>query len=171
MFHKILAALGNVSSRRCVFEQALKPAMQNKAQLLLVHVLNCEDVVPLAPIPNHNFFVGQSAYESYWQSHEHARRKAVEWLNSLVQEAKEAGIETQYVIHDMSPERVIAMQAKAWGADLIVMGGRGSTNTDEPTLGSISDYILHHAPCTVLVLQTRNKEAILPEQSLQNTAY
>ncbi len=146
MYRKILAALGHEPSRRIVFERALEPAIQDKAKLLLVHVLNCEDVVPIKPAPSHDFFVGQSAYESYWQSHETARRKTAEWLDTFVQEAKDAGVDAQYVIHDTSPERVLQMQAKNWEADLIVVGDHGSSNL------SISNYVRHNAPCTVLVL-------------------
>jgi nucleotide-binding universal stress UspA family protein len=146
MYRKILAALGHAPSRRIVFEQALAPAIQDKAKLLLVHVLNGEDVVPIKPAPSHDFFAGQSAYGSYWLSHETARRKAAEWLETFVQEAKDAGVDAQYAIHDMSPERVLQMQATNWEADLIVVGDHGISNT------SISNYMCDNAPCTVLVL-------------------
>jgi nucleotide-binding universal stress UspA family protein len=165
MFHKILAALGHASSRRHVFEKALEPAIQYKAKLLLVHVLNCEDVIASKPTPNHDFFVGQSAYESYWQSHENAHRKAVEWLDTFVQEAKDAGVDAQYVVHDMSPERVLLMQARAWGADLIIVGDHGSSTA------SISNYLLDYAPCNVLVLPTGNFEKVAPKRLFQGAAH
>lgn len=163
MYRKILAALGHEPSRRMVFERALAPAIQDKAKLLLVHVLNCEDVVPIKPAPSHNFFVGQSAYESYWQSHETARQKTAEWLDTFVQEAKEAGVDAQYVIHDMSPERVLHMQADNWEADLIVVGNHGS----------ISNYVLRNAHCTVLVLpveSTENRAGEALKLTLQSSA-
>jgi nucleotide-binding universal stress UspA family protein len=165
MFHKILAALGHASSRRHVFEKALESAIQYKAKLLLVHVLNCEDVLPIKPAANHDFFVGQSAYESYWQSHENARRKAAEWLDAFVQEAKDAGVDAQYVVHDMSPERVLPMQAKAWGADLIVVGDHGSSTM------SISSYMCLHTSTTVLVLPIGNFEEVAPKRLFQSATY
>jgi nucleotide-binding universal stress UspA family protein len=165
MFHKILAALGHASSRQHVFEKALEASIQYKAKLLLVHVLDCEDVLPIKPAANHNFFVGQSAYESYWQSHENARRKAVEWLDVFVQEAKDAGVDAQYVVHNMSPERVLPMQAKAWGADLIVMGDHGSSTM------SISDYMYHHTACTILVLPIGDFEEVAPKCLFQSATY
>jgi nucleotide-binding universal stress UspA family protein len=165
MIHKVLAALGKASSRRYIFEEALETAFQNKAELLLVHVLNCDDVIVSKPAPNHNFFVGQSAYESYWQSHGNAHRKAAEWLDTFVQEAKDAGVDAQYVVHDMSPERVLSMQARVWGADLIVVGDHGSSTA------SISNYLLDYAPCSVLVLPTGNFEEVAPKRLFQGATH
>ncbi len=39
------------------------------------------------------------------------------------------------------------------GADLIVVGRRGRSGLSELILGSASNYVLHHAPCSVLTLQ------------------
>ncbi len=44
-------------------------------------------------------------------------------------------------------------QQRIGGADLIVLGRRGRTGLAEALLGSVSNYVLHHAPCSVLVVQ------------------
>jgi nucleotide-binding universal stress UspA family protein len=62
----------------------------------------------------------------------------------------------------MSPERVLPMQAKAWGADLIVMGDHGSSTM------SISNYMYHHTSCTVLVLPIGNLEEVAPKRLFQS---
>ena len=43
--------------------------------------------------------------------------------------------------------------AKDWNADLIIMGRRGLTGLSEMFLGSVSNYVVHHASCSVLLIQ------------------
>jgi glycosyltransferase involved in cell wall biosynthesis len=40
-----------------------------------------------------------------------------------------------------------------WDADLVVMGRRGLSGIKEMFLGSVSNYIIHHVPCSVLIVQ------------------
>jgi len=51
-----------------------------------------------------------------------------------------------------SPEQQIIEEAKKWKADMIVVGchGRGFWGR---MLGSVSDAVVHHAPCSVLVVR------------------
>jgi nucleotide-binding universal stress UspA family protein len=48
---------------------------------------------------------------------------------------------------------LLLLQAQIWHADLIVMGRRGVSGMHELFLGSVSNYVTHHAPCSVLVVQ------------------
>jgi nucleotide-binding universal stress UspA family protein len=44
--------------------------------------------------------------------------------------------------------------ARKLGADLIVMGSRGHRGIKRPIEGSISDAVIRHAPCPVLVVRS-----------------
>ena len=58
-----------------------------------------------------------------------------------------------------SAKQVIVEEAKAWGADLIVIGSRGLGALDRFLLGSVSQAVVHHAPCSVeVVRQSRSDE-------------
>ncbi|MHC5743836.1 MAG: universal stress protein [Nostoc sp.] len=44
--------------------------------------------------------------------------------------------------------------ARSWGAGfLIVLGRRGLKGTAQTLAGSVSNHVVHHAPCSVLVVQ------------------
>ncbi|MCW2700223.1 MAG: putative universal stress protein [Blastococcus sp.] len=57
---------------------------------------------------------------------------------------------TCHVVHT-SPAQ--AMIAAAAGADLLVMGARGRGGFKGLLLGSVSDQVVHHAPCPVTVVR------------------
>ena len=56
-----------------------------------------------------------------------------------------------------APARVVVDEARDWGADLIVVGSHGRGFWGRLTLGSVSDAIVHHAPCSVLVARVKAK--------------
>lgn len=51
-----------------------------------------------------------------------------------------------------NPEQEIVEIARSWGADLIVMGSHGRGFWGR-LLGSVSDGVLHHSPCSVLIVR------------------
>jgi nucleotide-binding universal stress UspA family protein len=49
--------------------------------------------------------------------------------------------------------KTICKVAREENIDLIVIGRRGRSGLGELFLGSVSNYVLHHAPCSVLIVQ------------------
>ena len=60
---------------------------------------------------------------------------------------------TTRVISDKSPKAAIVEQAEAEEADLVIVGSHGYGFINRMLLGSVSNYVVHHAPCTVLVIK------------------
>ncbi len=56
------------------------------------------------------------------------------------------------VLHG-SPESRIVETAEEFGADMIVVGSHGYNRWERLLLGSVSDSVVHHAPCSVLVVR------------------
>lgn len=57
-----------------------------------------------------------------------------------------------------SPDSRIVETAEEWHADLIVVGSHGYSRWERLLLGSVSDSVVHHAPCSVLVVRTNTSE-------------
>jgi nucleotide-binding universal stress UspA family protein len=49
--------------------------------------------------------------------------------------------------------------AKELGTDLIVMGCRGHRGIRRAIEGSVSDGVIHHAPCSVLIVRPQKEQA------------
>ncbi|MBR8826561.1 MAG: universal stress protein [Gomphosphaeria aponina SAG 52.96 = DSM 107014] len=157
MYQKILVAIDTSERGKNVFEKALSLAKTNNANLMLLHVLSPEeDNSPLA-IPT-DFSapycdISEVAYKTWqeqWQTFENI---GLEVLHSFEKKAKQAEVNVELKQFYGSASRVICKEAKDWQADLIVVGRRGRSGLSEMILGSVSNYVLHHAHCSVLIVQ------------------
>lgn len=54
-----------------------------------------------------------------------------------------------------SAKQAIVEEAANWGADVIVMGSHGYGFWQRALLGSVSNSVVHHAPCSVLVVRSK----------------
>jgi nucleotide-binding universal stress UspA family protein len=52
-----------------------------------------------------------------------------------------------------SPESRIVETAEEFGSDLIIVGSHGYSRWERLLLGSVSQSVVHHAPCSVLVVR------------------
>eukprot|EP00243_Klebsormidium_subtile_P006288 TRINITY_DN2636_c0_g1_i1.p1 TRINITY_DN2636_c0_g1~~TRINITY_DN2636_c0_g1_i1.p1 ORF type:complete len:183 (+),score=29.10 TRINITY_DN2636_c0_g1_i1:195-743(+) len=75
-------------------------------------------------------------------------------LHKAVQPIAAEGIEYETkVIESGDIQDAICSAAKELGATMVVMGGREMGFVQRTLLGSISDYVIHHAPCPVLLVK------------------
>jgi len=64
-----------------------------------------------------------------------------------------SGVEVDTLLEEGHPVHEIVRVVAEGGFGLIVMGARGVSHIREILLGSVSDAILHHAACPVLVVK------------------
>jgi nucleotide-binding universal stress UspA family protein len=57
------------------------------------------------------------------------------------------------VIEAGDPADVICRTAERLGSDVIVVGSHGRTGLGRLFLGSVSEHVVRHAPCPVLVVR------------------
>ncbi|WP_008313992.1 universal stress protein [Leptolyngbya sp. PCC 6406] len=156
MYHKILVALDRSATRSPVAEKAISLAQALEANLMLVHVLSAYDTdSPGLPVrAYHSYYpildsVAWDTYQQRWSTYE---QQGLEELRHTAEAAEAAGLSTEFTQAAGDPGRVICDVAKSWGADLILVGHRGRSGLSEFLLGSVSNYVMHHAPCSVLVV-------------------
>jgi len=65
------------------------------------------------------------------------------------------GIDVSTQVAIGSPDRSIIEAAEEWNADLIVIGSHGRGFWDRLLVGSVTDAVVHHAPCSVLVVRKK----------------
>ena len=157
MFSKILVALDQASSNHLIFDHAVELAKSNHATLMLLHVLSPFDQdYPTTVYPSvDGIYIGlhEQAMQTYANQWKRYEQQGFEMLRSLQEEARSAGVTTEFTQNLGDPGRAICAVAQTWNADLILLGRRGRKGFSELFLGSVSNYVLHHAPCSVLTIQ------------------
>ncbi len=98
--------------------------------------------MPLVPTPDGVAAQSDQAY-GYYRT---AQRQA----------ATTAGVTAAEIIDEARPGKrrigaAICEAATEHGADVLVVGSHGSSYAGEAMLGSVSQFVLHNAPCPVLV--------------------
>jgi len=66
---------------------------------------------------------------------------------------RSAGINVTTSIVQGDPKSAIIDDAKAWGADLIVLGSHGRKGLQRFLLGSVSETVMRHAHCSVEIVR------------------
>jgi nucleotide-binding universal stress UspA family protein len=174
MFNKILAAIDASESSKKVFDEALSLAKLSNAQLMLLHVLSPLDegyptlMFPGAADVYPNLYDEIiKSYKSQWQEFE---EQNLNILRSLSTEADKAGIIAEFSQNTGDAGKTICNVASSWRADLIVMGRRGHRGLSELLLGSVSNYVIHHASCSVLTIQGNMLSTLDAPQTEAQTA-
>ena len=159
MYQKILVAVDQSETSQYVFEQGVFLAKASDAELMLLHVLSPLEDPYLSPVftqPDTIYPSVQTApIESYMREWEELKKQRLDWLRSLSDTATNAGVKAGFTQNLGDAGRIICEVARNWPADLIIVGRRGRTGISEFLLGSVSNYALHHAPCSMLIVQGR----------------
>jgi nucleotide-binding universal stress UspA family protein len=61
--------------------------------------------------------------------------------------------EYELVVDDGTPQALILSRAEEWLADLIIVGSHGQTSAADALLGSVTDSVIRHAHCPVLIVR------------------
>lgn len=153
MIDKILIAVDRTQSET-IFDTALSLAQTTGATLMLLHVINkTEASYPILPTYTYYPVVDDREYELYQQQLAKYQQRGLDLLQNLTEEATAAGVNTKYTQLTGNPGRIICELASNWSADLILVGSRGLRGLQEMFLGSVSNYVTHHAPCSVLIVR------------------
>jgi nucleotide-binding universal stress UspA family protein len=154
MFTKILLALGNSAESQAIMTAGLTLAETIEAEVLLLHVINPLTPTGFSPLVGGIFpMVNEIALDQYAKEWREYEQKGIEQLQLYAAQAQERGVQAVVSQNFGNSGSMICEVAKNWSADVIVMGRNQKSMLSEIFLGSTSNYVLHHAPCSVMVIQ------------------
>ena len=61
--------------------------------------------------------------------------------------------EFELIVDDGTPQALILNRAEEWLADLVIVGSHGQTSAADALLGSVTDSVIRHAHCPVLIVR------------------
>ncbi|AGY58504.1 universal stress protein [Gloeobacter kilaueensis] len=156
MYARILAALDSSTKNEAVFLKALELAQGDRAALLLVHILSGDEGIwaNLPVADTYPLAADGTVYEYFQRQWQQYQKFGLDMLQGFAERATGQGVHAEVRQQAGNPGRCLCELASSWQADLVVMGRRGHSGLSELLLGSASNYVLHHAPCSVLVVST-----------------
>jgi len=83
-----------------------------------------------------------------------SRPAVEEALRAAAEEITAAGVDVATYARRGDPAAALLDVAEERRADLIVVGNKGRTGAERFLLGSVPNKVVHHAPCSVLVIRT-----------------
>jgi nucleotide-binding universal stress UspA family protein len=103
----------------------------------------------------HVIYVGQSSITQSPHEYEAAARERIDELAKAIEDAGGTVTETHLRIDThgtMEDEHIVGL-AEELGVDLIVVGSRGLGGLKRALMGSVSESVVRHAHCPVLVMR------------------
>ena len=74
---------------------------------------------------------------------------------ALVERGREEGLDVSFLIWTGDPGDMIVEAAEAEQADMVLVGSHGRGAVGRFFIGSVSEHVVRHAPCPVLVVRPR----------------
>lgn len=157
MLQKILIATGDSPESAEVFKSGLTLAEKYGAQISILHVLNLFqgnfEAVGNPFMGGTYPMMNDLAIQQYQKELKDREQQGMERLEDYAREASARNIKADIFQNLGDAGRTICETAKNYSVDLIVMGRNQKSMLSEVFLGSTSNYVLHHAPCSVMVIQ------------------
>jgi nucleotide-binding universal stress UspA family protein len=136
-FRTVLLATDLTSASSEATDRAIELASRLGARLLIVHVM---DSRRLAGGGSHSRL-------------DLARTEREGVLMDIVRRARLNGASAEFLIWTGDPGNALVAAAEAEHADLLVVGCHGRSGAGRMLLGSVSDHLVRHAGCPVLVVR------------------
>ncbi len=141
---RIVAATDFSAAAEKALDHAAEYAKHFEAELTIIHAYQVD--IPMAsPLVGGPTILPEGFFEKLGADVRHHVEK-------IAQQYSDQGIRTRGVAVDQAAASAIVNEAKAQGADLIIMGTRGLTGLKHVALGSVADRVVRTAPCPVLTV-------------------
>ena len=116
-----------------------------------LHLLS---VAPGNPDPVYQIHEASLRYETYQQALEGVKGEAQKVLDEQVRKVQEVGgsVKEAHLRIGERRDQAIIHVAEEVGAGLIVMGSRGLGGVRRALMGSVSDSVVRHAHCPVMIV-------------------
>jgi len=155
LFEKILVALDGSEHSLRALEIAIQLAKKFGGKITLIHVYSVTVRPIIMPEPTTLTPPGVPVMTPAEVSKvvEATRKAGARVLGDGEQKVKAEKVQVETTLVEGQVVQEITRTAKEGKFDIIVMGARGISRIREMLLGSVSDGVIRHAPCPVLVVK------------------
>jgi nucleotide-binding universal stress UspA family protein len=138
---RLLLATDLSEASTAATEEAFELATRLGASLLVVSVIDPGSLL----LPSGRFHARMDQVRE--------RRETI--AQELVERGRDVGVQVSFLVWDGDPGDMIVAAAQAEHPDIVVVGSHGRGAMGRLFLGSVSEHVVRHAPCPVLVVRPR----------------
>jgi nucleotide-binding universal stress UspA family protein len=148
---RVLLAIDGSKESHHATRAAVEAARAAGSELHVLSVLETAQLLPQMPYP------GPEAWERSGtvEEAEQQARRLLSWVSERI-EAQGSTVEEPHLAVG-KPDKEIVRLAGELGADLVVLGSKGLGAVGRVLLGSVSDSVVRHALCSVLVVRGEDR--------------
>ena len=143
-YQKLLVATDGSKYSMAAANQAVGIAKRCGAELFVISVVPSETASPFDTV--HTEVKHETIAEKEF-------REGEKNVNDLLVIARQEGVDVSGLVIEGRPYEAIVEHAREKGADLIVMGSHGKTGIERLLMGSVTERVVGHADCAVLVVK------------------
>jgi nucleotide-binding universal stress UspA family protein len=146
---KILLAIDDSKFSKAALQSVLALAPPKGTQVRVLHVIEPPSVLVARGMGGYS-----ANLRMVWEAQ---RKNGQELVERFAKELVRAGFKVTTSIIQGEPRSKVVDVAKKWHADLIVLGSHGRRGLERFLMGSVSEAVVHHAPCSVQVVRPGSK--------------
>jgi nucleotide-binding universal stress UspA family protein len=117
-----------------------------------------QTIAPVTTELDASTFAQEPAYSVIRDADEQARRRLAKIAAECEDALRGAGLVANFKVIDGDPREVIVCEAERFKADAVFVGARGHGRMERLLLGSVSNYVVTHATCSVEVVRPSHAE-------------
>lgn len=146
---KILLAIDGSPCSEVAVETLLAQYKPADTEVLILHAVETQK---LMPIP-YSYGAGPMFVQDYTAIAKQWRCEGEELASGTAKRLQAAGFKTSTQVEEGDARHLILDWAKKWHPDLILLGSHGRRGLDRFLLGSVSEAVARHAPCSVEIVR------------------
>lgn len=153
MFSKILVPLDGSEHSLKALEEAVQIAKKFSGKITLIHVYSVQPIMMPEPSTVGSLSIPIITGAEVSTMIEATKKLGNKILDDGEQRIKTSGIRIEKMLAEGHAVEEIVRVANQGSFDLIVIGARGVSHMREMLLGSVTDGVIHHVRCPVLVMK------------------
>jgi nucleotide-binding universal stress UspA family protein len=146
---KILLAIDESDCSQAATRAVIAQFPPERTEVLVVHADDWPNRLPTSLA----FAEGPAAASDILELRDERQRFGQELVARAGQQLQTAGFKTSTAVREGDPRHEILNAASEWIPDVIVLGSHGRRGMDRFLLGSVSESIVRHAPCSVEIVR------------------
>jgi nucleotide-binding universal stress UspA family protein len=146
---RVLLAIDDSSCSEAATQAVLRQFKPHDTQVRVLQVLEWPKGLPISLA----FAEGPAAAGNILGVHKELRLRGQALGDGAVHRLRACGFDATSDFREGDARRAILDCAQEWQPDLIVLGSHGRKGFDRLLLGSVSESVVRHAPCSVEVVR------------------